>query len=69
MLGGNWGPTNGTLSFYECRLSRVDSMRWWELSNSVMQKNLFQFFARMQNFGSDYLSLKTRVPLIKKDFL
>ena len=31
---GWWqGPPNGTLSFYECRLSGEDTQRWWEHSS------------------------------------
>ena len=30
-----WGPTNVTLSFYECRLSDGDTSRWWGHSKST----------------------------------
>ena len=31
---GRWqGPTNDTLSFYECRFSEGNTMRWWGHSN------------------------------------
>ena len=32
-LGRCYEPMNGTLSFYECRLSGGDTMRWWGHSN------------------------------------
>ena len=28
-FGGWWEPMNDTLSFYECRVSSGDTMRWW----------------------------------------
>ena len=44
---GRWrGPANGTLSFYECRFSGGDTMRWWGHSNPTIyaKKNLFELF-------------------------
>ena len=36
---------NGTLSFYECRFSGGDTMRWWGILNPyLMQKKLFELF-------------------------
>ena len=34
------GPTNGTLSFYECRFSGGDTMRWWGQSNPKICKRI-----------------------------
>ena len=40
------GPTNGTLSFYECRFSSGDTMRWWGYSNPTLCKRKYlNFFA------------------------
>ena len=35
---------NGTLSFYGCRFSGGDTMRWWAHSIAAL-KNLFESFA------------------------
>ena len=44
---GRWqGPTNVTLSFYECRFSSWDTMRWWGYSNHTLCKRIdLNFFA------------------------
>ena len=35
-FGSWWGPRNGTLLQYECRLSGGDTMRWWGHSNPTL---------------------------------
>ena len=44
-FGRWWGVMNGTLSFYECRFSGGDTMRWWGHSNSTCAKEFFELFA------------------------
>ena len=37
---------NGTLSFYECRFSGMDTMRWWGHSNNTLcKKHLLELFS------------------------
>ena len=35
-----WVPMNGTLSFYECRFSGGDTMKWWGHSNPILCKRV-----------------------------
>ena len=42
---------NGTLSFYECRFSSGDTMRWWAHSNPILCKRICLNFLHSQTEG------------------
>ena len=47
------GPTDGILSFYECRFSGGDTMRWWRHSNPTLCKKIcLNFFALTDSRGT-----------------
>ena len=60
---GRWQvPMSGTLSFYECRFCRGDTMRWWEHSNTSLSKDFVWTYCTLRqwgckNFGSEHLHL------------
>ena len=47
-FGRWWGPMNGPLSFYECRFSGGDTMRWWGHSNPTLCKRICLNFLHSQ---------------------
>ena len=49
--GRQLGPTNGTLSFYECRFSGGDTMRWRGHSTPTLHKRICFNFLHSQAVG------------------
>ena len=49
---GRWlRPTNGTLSFCDCRFSSGDTIRWWGHSNPTLRKRICLTFLHSQVAG------------------
>ena len=60
---GRWqGPMNDTLSFYECRFSGGDTMRWWGNSNPTSWKITCLNFLLSQAVGMHKLWVRMLAP-------
>ena len=56
-FGRWWGPTNGYLLFYECRLGGGDTMSWQRHPAYLTQNNLFEVFALTGSWNAKNESL------------
>ena len=59
-FGRWWGPTNGNLSFCDCRFSSRDTMRSWGHSNPTLRKRICLTFLHSQVAGRKTLGGRSK---------